>query len=98
MTMALEHENCSQQRGFAIKPISPVRETIFNIAMGYAQGVVLGSLAQVIIPDQAIGRSFGAQQRRHCLVSSGIRPDNRYCVETTSDRLTTDGVSLNESE
>jgi MFS family permease len=45
---------------FAIEPLSLSREILFIIVMCSAQGTVLGSLAQGILPGRLISKTFGA--------------------------------------
>jgi hypothetical protein len=55
-----EAEEVARNDHFAVRPLSRIQEALFIIVVCSAQGTVLGSLAQGILPDKAIGKSFGA--------------------------------------
>ena len=60
MALAADSQQSGRNADFAITPLSPIKEVLFNILMCSAQGTVQGSLAQALIPKQLIGKSFGA--------------------------------------
>lgn len=64
-SMASSEETLGRQHKrndyFSVRPLSQVQEILLNAVLFSAQGTTQSLLAQGILPDQVIGRSFGAK-------------------------------------